>query len=396
MSCPFVVSLAWRYVRGRRSLLLHGTARAALISTSLGVTAMVLAMALMSGYSRDLQRKLVGGSAAIVAYALDGTSPQPAYLAALAMLPDVVSVAEVAYGQGSLSKLRDPRGHDIVLRGVDPESLPPGLDPRDLRIEEEVPGALLGSELASRLGVERGEVLRLVAVNLEELDFSYHKLRYNGVFESGFAEADASWVLVSRRLVEQLAGRSSLIEIGLEDPMRTPGAAQAVEAVLGDDFLVTDWRQHNRELFTALRLQKAALFLVLGLIVVVATFNVASTLVVLTRERRREVGVLSALGLEQGRLGRVFVLCGLILGGAGCLAGVALGAFLAWMLTTFELIRFDPGVAAIYFLSSVPFRVEIADLAAVVAFSLAATLLACWVPAHRGARLDPSAALRYD
>jgi lipoprotein-releasing system permease protein len=255
---------------------------------------------------------------------------------------------------------------------------------------------LLGRELEHRLGVEVGEQLRLVAVDLEDLRFRYRKVRHGGWFETGFAEADAGWVMVDRALVEELGGRSSLLEIGVVDPLETVEIARAVESILGEGFLVTDWRQFNRELFTALRLQKVALFLVLGLIVVVATFNVASTLVVLTRERRREVGVLAALGLGRGALTGVFLLCGVLLGTAGSLLGVGLGWLVSWVLTTFELIRFDPGVAAIYFISSVPFRVEAADVAAVAGFALGVTLLACLAPAFRAARVDPADALRYE
>ena len=221
-------------------------------------------------------------------------------------------------------------------------------------------------------------------------------MRNGKSFETGFAEADAGWVMVDRALVEELGGRSSLLEIVVEDPLQTAALSKSVQAVLGDEFLVTDWRQFNRELFTALRLQKVALFIVLGLIVVVATFNVASTLVVLARERRREVGVLAAMGLGRRALTAVFLLCGLALGGVGALVGVAIGWLVAWVLTTFELIHFDPGVAAIYFISSVPFRVEASDVLAVLAWSLVATLIACWIPAWRGAALQPSEALRYD
>jgi lipoprotein-releasing system permease protein len=432
---PLVLTLAWRYVRGRRSVLLHGTARAALLSTSIGVTTMVVAMALMTGYSEDLQRKLIGGSAGIVAYALDGTRADAGQREALAALPGVTSVEEVAYGQGSLSTIENPRPLDVTLRGVARDQLrhgveasaarqpaaaepaahephggtaprgaaePPAAAPTGTGLPsgagdgDGISNVLLGSELEHRLGVEVGEVLRLVAVDLEDLRFRYRKVRHGGSFETGFAEADAGWVMVDRALVEELGGRSSLLEIGVVDPLDTAEVAKAVEGVLGEGFLVTDWRQFNRELFTALRLQKAALFMVLGLIVVVATFNVASTLVVLTRERRREVGVLAAMGLGRRALTAVFLLCGVLLGTAGSLLGVGLGWLVSWVLTTFELIRFDPGVAAIYFISSVPFRVELSDVLAVLGFTLLATFLACWIPAWRAAALDPSAALRYD
>jgi lipoprotein-releasing system permease protein len=399
-----VATLAWRYVRGRRSVLLNGTARAALLSTSIGVTTMVVAMALMSGYSEDLQRKLIGGNAGIVAYALDGTRTTAEQRAQLAALAGINAVDEVAYGQGSISTLEDPRPLDVTLRGVDrkrmaetaPAPAGGGKEAGAGAAEGSMPTVLLGGELERRLGVEEGDVLRLVAVDLEDLSFEYRKVRNGKSFETGFAEADAGWVMVDRELVEELGGRSSLLEIAVDDPMQTAALLKSVQEILGDEFLVTDWRQFNRELFTALRLQKVALFLVLGLIVVVATFNVASTLVVLTRERRREVGVLSAMGLSRRSLAAVFLLCGLSLGAVGALLGVALGWLVAWVLTTFELIHFDPGVAAIYFISSVPFRVESGDVLAVLGFSLLATLLACWIPAWRGAALHPSEALRYD
>jgi lipoprotein-releasing system permease protein len=152
----------------------------------------------------------------------------------------------------------------------------------------------------------------------------------------------------------------------------------------------------NGELFTALRLQQFILFLVLGLIVVVSTFNVASTLVVLVRERMRDIGLLGALGLRPGRLRMIFLLYAAFLGGLGTLLGVALGCGTSWVLTRFELIRFDAEVAAIYFIRSVPFRVELADVLAIVAFAFGVTLLAGFFPAWRAARVEPSSALRYE
>jgi lipoprotein-releasing system permease protein len=187
-----------------------------------------------------------------------------------------------------------------------------------------------------------------------------------------------------------------LVELTLADPAQAPRTAESVAALLGDSYVVTDWQQLNRELFAALKLQQVVLFVVLGLIVLVSTFNVASTLVVLVRERMRDIGVLGALGLRAGQLRLVFLAYGGFLGILGTLLGVAAGSALCWVLTTFELIRFEPEVAAIYFIKSVPFRVQPLDLAAIVGFSLLVTLVACGGPAWRAARLDPSSALRYE
>jgi lipoprotein-releasing system permease protein len=192
------------------------------------------------------------------------------------------------------------------------------------------------------------------------------------------------------------AGTSGIFEVAVADAARAPRIAERVRQALGDDFLVTDWRHLNRELFTALELQQLALFCVLGLIVLVSTFNVASTLVVLVRERMRELGVLSALGLPPRGHQAVFLTYAVLLGALGTAVGVALGAGVAWVFTEFELIRFDPEMAAIYFVSSVPFRVRVADVAAIVGFTLLVTLLACWLPARRAGQVLPAAALRYE
>jgi lipoprotein-releasing system permease protein len=400
---PLTWLIAWRFLRGNRSRLLDGTARAALLATALGVTAMVIAMALMTGYREDLQGKLVRGNAAVIAYPVgsEGSKLRDEVVGKLAAIPGVEQIGRVAYGQGSLASGASPQGAEVILRGVEPGGGQLTATAAQLREVDGIPGAVLGEDLAERLKARPGDVLRLVALGFEEgrPRFHYQSLRVSGTFSTGFAEFDRSWVLLERSRVERLMGGEAsvdLLEFTVADPNEAPRIAAAANRLLEPDFVVTDWQQLNRELFTALKLQQIALFLVLGLIVLVSTFNVASTLVVLVRERMRDIGLLGALGLRPGRLRMIFLLYSAFLGGLGTLLGVGLGWGTSWVLTRFELIRFDPEVAAIYFIRSVPFRVEPGDVLAIVGFALGVTLAACFFPAWRAARVDPSSALRYE
>lgn len=401
---PLVPTLALRLLGGGRAGLLGSTARAALVASALGTAAMGVAMALMTGYREDLERKLLGGTAAVLVYprfepAPEGEETSPIDIAAeILAVPGVTTAARVAFAQGILA---GPGGEaEITLRGAPPgDGLLAGTAAELARDERGVPGALIGEELGAATGAAPGEVVRLTALGLGDgrPRFTFRTLRVSRRFVTGFSEFDRAWVVVAPEVVAALPGGGAPSwEVTVDDPRRAPEMAARLRAALGPEALVTDWTQLNRELFAALRLQQRALFLLLGLIVVVATFNVASTLVVLVRERRRDFGVLAALGLAPAALRRTLLLYGLGLGAAGSALGLAAAAVIAWLFDRYELLSFGPEVAAIYFLRAVPMRLSVGDALAIAGFALAATLLACWLPARRAGRVEPVRALQAD
>jgi len=396
---PLVPALALRLLAGGRRGLLGSTAKAALAASALGTAALGVAMALMTGYREDLQSKLLGGNAAILVYPRGaGGELAEEQIAGIRALPGVTRVDRVGFAQGVLA---GPAGEgEVTLRGAPPGSgLLAGETAELARGADGVAGAVLGAELARAIGARPGDLVRLTALGLGEgrARFTFRSLRVARTFETGFSEFDAGWASVSPETLAGLPGAGAVsFEVALADAREAPATAEAIREKLGPEALVADWTQLNRELFAALRLQQRALFLLLGLIVVVATFNVASTLVVLVRERRRDLGVLSALGLAPEKIRRVFLLYGLLLGGAGTALGLALAGVIAWAVDRYHLLSFGPEVAAIYFLSSVPMRLSALDALAIALLSLTVTTLACWLPARRAGSLEPATALQYE
>jgi lipoprotein-releasing system permease protein len=407
--------VALSYLRARSSRLVSSVSLLSISGIGLGVAALVVAMGLLSGYQREIRENLIGANAEVVLFPLStGAEAEPAAVERrISAVPRVRATAPVVYQSGLASSAATPDGTDVVLKGIDPAA-----ERRVSRLDAYLPDAervltrgtgtdrssvAIGLELARVLDVGEGDTIQLSVPDntrgVSALVARSATYRVARIFRTNFYESDSELVFLDRQVLRQLArmeGQANVIEIKLDTIRDTESAARAIGLAAGKEFSVTDWRSLNTGLFSALKIQQTTLFFVIGLIVAVSTFNIVATLVMTVKEKRRDIGVLTALGAEPTFFSRVFLLLGGLLGGAGVVAGIVFGALVCWVMTAFRLLRFPPGVAEIYFVSYIPFVVRAVDLGAIVGFSAIVVLLASWLPARRAGRVDIAEALRYE
>ena len=409
------IEVAIRYVRSRPSRLVSSVSLLSIAGIALGVAALVVAMGLLSGYRTEIREKLIGANAPVVVFPMTaGGDPDPAAVQRrIEKVPRVKATAPVIYQTGVASSAATPDGADAVLKGIDPPAerrvsdldayLPDAGTAVRPRSPDSPATVAVGSELARRLDVREGDpiVLAVADNSFAGRRFSPRtgRFRVGRVFHTSFSEYDSEWIFMDRDELRRLArmeGGANVIEVRVDSLEDTPGAARAVGAAAGNGYSVSDWRSMNGGLFAALAIQQTTLFLVIGLIVAVSTFNIVATLVMTVQEKKRDIGVLTTLGAEPVFFSRVFLALGALLGGTGVLAGVVFGSLICWVTTRFRLLSFPPGVAEIYFVSYIPFLVRLRDVTAIVGFAAAAILIASWIPARRASRIDIADALRYE
>ena len=407
------LQVAVRYLKSRPSRLVSSVSLLSIAGIGLGVAALVVAMGLLSGYRTEIREKLIGANAEVVLFPMtSGGDADPAAVEGrLRRVPRVRAVAPVIYQTGVAASAATPDGVDAVLKGIDPSAergvseldayLPDAGSVLTRAAGDRPAGIAIGHELARLLDVRAGDAITLAVADAAGGRFALRTERFTvaRIFRTNFSEYDTEWVFMDReelRRLSRMPGAANVIEIRLDTTRDTESATAAIAAAAGNAYSVSDWRSMNGGLFSALAIQQTTLFLVIGLIVAVSTFNIVATLVMTVQEKKRDIGVLTALGAEPGFFRRVFLALGVLLGGAGVVAGVVFGVLVCWTMTRFRLLSFPPGVAEIYFVSYIPFLVRLQDLAAIVGFSALAIVVACLAPAWRASRVDFAVALRYE
>jgi lipoprotein-releasing system permease protein len=409
---PFELFLALKYLRarGQRSSL-SLFVWIGIGGVFLGVSALIVVLAVMTGFQDGIRDKIIAANPHVLA--LDGGArglPDAGALTERAKgVAGVRSAAPFVLQQALFTAHGGGTATGGLLRGVDLEvaAVRDGLAAQVragsleplLRGDGE-PAVLLGRELGRVLGAVPGDYLTVIspqgAMTAVGLVPKMRRFRVAGFVEVGMYEYDASLAYTSLAAAQEFAGlgdRVSGIEVKLEDPWDAKAVGRRIAAAMGPGVWIRDWMEMNRNLFAALQLEKLALFVIVTIIVLVAGFAIIGHLVLLVAEKRKEIGILKAMGATPASIGAIFLAVGMLIGVVGVVTGSLFGLCLIWVQNTYKIIRLAGDV---YQIDHLPMKLTGADFVLVVAATLLISFLATLSPARRAASLEPVEVLRYE
>jgi lipoprotein-releasing system permease protein len=405
-SFPFFVARRYLTAR-RRQAFISLISAVSILGVGVGVMALVIALALMTGVQTELRDRIVGASAHVYVYKHDGSAFVQAGEREKLLGPGVVGAAPAVLGP-ALIQAASRQVQFAMLKGIDPAREPDvtdietslvtgSLDDLVNRPPDAFEGVLLGSDLARALGVERGDLIDVLTPDMISTPVGMvprkRPMQVVGTVRFGFYEIDNTQAFVALDSAMSLLGRSGpdMMQLRLEDMDEAPSVRARLQQELGPDHDVRDWTELNQELYAALWLEKIAISFTIGLIIMVAALNIIASLVLLVMEKTRDIAILRTMGAPARMIRRIFVYQGLTIGLVGTIGGAAVGLIVCDVAERYQLIQL-PG--DVYQITYLPFRVEPFDVAVVVISSVLVCLIATLYPSRQAGRIDPAEALR--
>jgi lipoprotein-releasing system permease protein len=409
----FELYVALRYLKAKRKQAVVSVITViSILGVTAGVMALIVALAISTGFREDLQSKLLRGTAHINVLnvqVLEGIPNYPELVAKIKTVEGVRSAVPAIYQYVLISSARQS---PVMLKGVaadDPDFSPDDFfsvkqgNVRDLAThpsDSVLDKIALGDELAKKLGTFVGDFVTVISDQGALSPFGFLPKRKTfkvvAVYSSGLYDFDSSWAFTSLSSAQRTFGSGqlvSVIECRVRDIYQVNQISERIRKVIGEKFTIVDWQEQNRPIFEALKLEKLVMVITIGLIVFVASLNIITTLIMMVMEKNRDIAVLMSMGATQKNIRKIFILQGVIIGVVGVILGNISGYAICWICDKYHLIRLQPDV---YSISFVPFKTTALDGLMVSVAAIVISFLATLYPSKSAARLDPVVALRYE
>ncbi|MBK0020766.1 lipoprotein-releasing ABC transporter permease subunit [Brucella pseudogrignonensis] len=407
--------IAWRYLRARRrETFISVIAGFSFTGIMLGVATLIIVMAVMNGFRAELLNRILGINGHLIMQPID--RPLDDYASLITRIDGISGVKfaiPVVEGQ-ALVQGNIGAGTGALVRGLREEDLAKlklvsdNIKQGTLQGFDQGGGVAIGTRMAENLGLSIGDTLRVISPDGDVTPFGVNPrvkaYPIVAIFEIGMSEYDASIVMMplsEAQLFFNQEGKVQSVEIFVDNPDKVDAMRAPVEEVAARQISMVDWRQRNQTFFSALQVERNVMFMILTLIVLVAALNIISGLIMLVKDKGRDIAILRTMGATRGAVMRIFLMTGAAIGVTGTLAGVVLGVvvclnverirqFFSWLSGT---TLFNP---ELYFLSTLPAKMDVGETFSVIAMALVLSFIATILPAWRAAKLDPVEALRYE
>ncbi|KPK40514.1 MAG: hypothetical protein AMJ78_07130 [Omnitrophica WOR_2 bacterium SM23_29] len=394
MRYEYLVSLRYLLAK-RKEKFISIISLISILGIAVGVCALIIVIGVMAGFDNDLRDKIVGTNSHLVIEKEGGIEDPYAVIGRIKGFPHVIAASPFLNGQVLIVFGNQTNG--IILRGIIPNE-----EIKVTRIGEYIKkgsiknlkgeGIAIGSELANRFNLDIADAVPIIS----PFDGKIRYFKVVGIFNSGMYDYDLNLAFVELRKAQELYGMGTKVGgvgVKIDDVYLAKDLKMRIQRELGFPYWVRSWMDLNRSLFSALKLEKLAMFIILSLIIIVACFNIISTLIMVVMEKTKDIGILKSIGATNRSIMAIFTLEGLLIGAIGTILGVVSGLGLSYLLEKYQFIQLPRDI---YYIDRFPVDVQFGDTVAIVFAALVISLLSCIYPAWQASRLNPVDALRYE